>query len=90
MEALSRLIRELFGASFRPVALHPAWLAGSDSRAAKLAADIYRDRTFGLMPMLADVLEGAGSEDADILAHCREPGEHVRGCWALDLVLGKS
>ena len=24
-----------------------------------------------------------------ILNHCRQPGEHVRGCWVVDLVLGK-
>ena len=59
-------------------------------RCPELAADIYRDRTFGLMPMLADVLEDAGCEDVAILNHCREPGEHVRGCWVVDLLLGKS
>ena len=41
------------------------------------------------MPELADALERAGCGNADILAHCRQPGEHVRGCWALDQILGK-
>src|SRR5262249_45406190 len=26
----------------------------------------------------------------EILAHCRGPGPHVRGCWVVDLLLGKS
>ena len=39
--------------------------------------------------ILADALEEAGCHDLDILAHCRQPGEHVRGCWVVDLLLGK-
>jgi hypothetical protein len=39
--------------------------------------------------VLADALEEAGCDDADILAHYRTPGEHVRGCWCLDLLLAK-
>ncbi len=84
------LVRCIFGNPFRLTSLSPSWLAWNDGRAAQLAADIYRDRTFGLMPMLADVLEDAGCEDVAILNHCREPGEHVRGCWVVDLLLGKS
>ena len=41
------------------------------------------------MPVLADALEEAGCQDAIILNHCREPGGHVRGCWVVDLLLGK-
>ena len=41
------------------------------------------------LPILADALEEAGCTDADMLAHCRGPGPHVRGCWVVDLVLGK-
>jgi hypothetical protein len=41
------------------------------------------------MPILADALEDAGCDNADILQHCRGAGEHVRGCWVVDLVLGK-
>ncbi len=39
---------------------------------------------------LADALQDAGCENADILTHCRGPGPHVRGCWVVDLVLGKA
>jgi hypothetical protein len=41
------------------------------------------------MPILADALEEAGCDHEGILLHCREPGTHVRGCWVVDLVLGK-
>jgi hypothetical protein len=37
-----------------------------------------------------DALERAGCTDAELLGHLRGPGPHVRGCWAVDLVLGKS
>jgi hypothetical protein len=41
------------------------------------------------MPILADMLEEAGCTNADILNHCRNGGEHVRGCWVVDLILGR-
>jgi hypothetical protein len=42
------------------------------------------------LAVLADAQEEAGCTDADLLNHCRQPGVHVRGCWAVDLLLGKS
>ncbi len=42
------------------------------------------------MPILADALEEAGCDNAEVLTHCREPGVHVRGCWVVDLVLDKT
>jgi hypothetical protein len=54
----------------------------------RLARAIYDTRSFDDMPLLADALEQAGCTDPDLLAHCRQPVEHVRGCWALDLLLG--
>lgn len=54
-----------------------------------LAQAIYADRAFANLPILADALEEAGCDDIDILAHCRSGGEHVRGCWVIDLILGK-
>jgi hypothetical protein len=56
----------------------------------KLARAIYDGRAFGQAPFLADALEEAGCDSADVLAHCRSGGEHVRGCWAVDLLLGKA
>jgi hypothetical protein len=80
------LLRDIFGNPFRPVAADPRWLT---STAVALARAIYDDRAFDRLPILADALEDAGCDNADILSHLRGDGPHVRGCWALDLVLGK-
>jgi hypothetical protein len=86
----SRLLRDLFGLLlFRPVRLDPSWLAWNDRTVVKLAQGIYEERAFDRLPMLADALEEAGCKDADILDYCRGPGPHVRGCWVVDLILGK-
>ena len=50
---------------------------------------MYDARDFGNLPVLADALQDAGCELPDVLNPCREPGPHVRGCWVVDLVLGK-
>jgi hypothetical protein len=68
----------------------PSQLAWNDGAIPKMAQSIYDDRAFNRLPRLADALEDAGCDDADILSHCRTPGEHVRGCWVVDLLLGKS
>jgi len=83
------LIRELFGNPFRPIAVNPSWLMWNDGTVIKLAQGIYNDLAFDRLPILADALEEAGCNNAHILAHCRQPGEHVRGCWVVDLILGK-
>jgi len=72
------------------VLIEPSWLTWNDGIVLKLAQAIYGDRAFDRMPVLADALEEAGCDNADILAHCRERGDHVRGCWVVDLLLGKS
>ena len=41
------------------------------------------------MAILTDALMDAGCDDEEILGHCRGKGPHVRGCWAVDLLLGK-
>jgi hypothetical protein len=86
-----QLLREFVGNPFRPPSrLNPAWLAWEAGAVPKLAAAIYEERAFDRLPILADALEEAGCAEADLLAHLRGPGPHVRGCWALDLPLGKS
>ena len=54
-----------------------------------MAHTIYEGRVFDCLPLLADALEDAGCTEPDILSHCRGGGEHVRGCWVVDLLLGK-
>jgi hypothetical protein len=80
------LIRDVFGNPFRPVAFDPAWRT---SAAVGIAQTMYESRDFAVMPILADALEDAGCDSPDVLAHCRGDGPHVRGCWVVDLVLGK-
>jgi hypothetical protein len=55
-----------------------------------LARQAYDARDMGVMPVLGDALEDAGCDWDELLSHCREPGRHARGCWALDAVLGQS
>lgn len=92
----SRLFRCVSGNPFRPVTIDQSWIAWNDGTIAKLAQGIYDDRELpsghldaGRLAILADALEEAGCTDQDILLHCRGPGPHVRGCWVIDLLLGK-
>jgi hypothetical protein len=80
-------LRCVFGNPFRPVVVEPAWRT---REALALAASIYEERAYDCLPILADALEEAGCTDADVLGHCRQPGEHVRGCWVVDLIRGNS
>ena len=84
-----RLLRDIIGNPFRPIPVDLSWLAWNDGTVVRLAQAIYDERAFDRLPVLADALEEAGCHDADILAHCRQPGEHVRGCWVVDPILGK-
>jgi hypothetical protein len=83
------LFRDVFGNPFRPVTIQPAWLGWNEGTVVKMAQAIYDERAFDRMPILADALEEAGCTNQDILSHCRSGGEHVRGCWVVDLLLGK-
>ncbi len=82
------ILRDIFGPlPFRPIVLDPSWLTPA---VVNLARTIYEERTFVLLPILADALEEAGCDNADILQHCRGPGPHTRGCWPLGLLIGKN
>jgi hypothetical protein len=83
------LFRDIFGNPFRPVAIAPAWLTWNNGTVPAIARRIYEERCFEDMPILADALEDAGCADPDILTHCRQPSDHVRGCWVVDLLTGK-
>lgn len=85
----ARLLRDIFGNPFRPVAVESSWLAWNDGTVVKMAQGIYDDGAFDRLPVLADALEDAGCHNTDIHDHCRRPGQHVRGCWVVDLLLGK-
>src|SRR5687768_13740514 len=82
------LLKDVFGNPFRPVTFDPSWRT---TTAVQLAGQMYEAREFAAMPILADALQDAGCEDAGVLGHCRDPQQvHVRGCWVVDLVLGKA
>jgi hypothetical protein len=94
----SLLICDIFGNPFRPSpplpAAVPAW---NDGTVRRIAEGIYEERQLpagtlsaARLAILADALLDAGCEDEDLIAHCRSDGPHVRGCWAVDLILGKS
>jgi hypothetical protein len=88
--AQSNLLRDIFGPlPFRAVTIGPSVLAWNDRLVVRLAQAIYEERRWGDMPILGDALLDAGLDDDEVVAHCRAGGEHVRGCWALDLLLGK-
>lgn len=81
------LAREVFGNPFKPVTINPAWLTNT---VVSLAQALYDDRAFDRLPVLADALEDSGCTLREMLNHCRKPGVHARGCWLIDLLLGKS
>jgi hypothetical protein len=83
------LLREIFGHPYRPVTIERAWRASNDGAVIKLAQAIYDDRNFAHLPVLGDALEDAGCRDELLLDHCRGRAEHLRGCWLLDLLLGR-
>ena len=80
------LLRDLVTYPFNSMSLDPAWLT---STVLQLAYGIYEEKAFDRMPILADALQDAGCDNADILSHSRWSGPHVRGCHVIDLILGK-
>jgi hypothetical protein len=81
-------LRDIFGNPFHTVTLDLAWLT---STVVALARGIYEERAFDRMPILADALQDAGCDDEDVLNHCRDETQaHFRGCWVVDLLLGKT
>ncbi len=73
-----------------PVLIDPAWLRWNGGTIPKVAEAIYADQDFGRLPVLADALEEAGCTNPDILSHCRGAGPHIRGCWVVDLLRGRT
>jgi hypothetical protein len=79
-------LRDIIPNPYRPATFSPSWRTSTDTA---LAQQMYESRNFSTLPILADAIQDAGCEMDDILNHCRGPGPHVRGCWVVDLVLGK-
>jgi hypothetical protein len=84
------LLRELFGNPFRPSPPLPHSVLGwNDGTVRRIAVGIYEDHAFDRLPVLADALLDAGCDEEELIRHFRSAGPHVRGCWALDRILGK-
>ena len=84
--AIADVVREVAGDPFRTASADRSWFT---STAVALARQIYERREFDAMPILADALMDAGCNDEDVLNHCRSENPHMRGCWVIDLLLGK-
>ena len=86
------ILRDVAGNPFRPVTADPAWLTPTFLSLAHAAYDARQLPSGELDPVrlsvLADALEEAGA-GGELLTHLRGPGPHVRGCWAVDLILGR-
>ena len=82
----ANLLRDIFRHPHRDVTFHPSWLTAT---VAALSAQIYEGENFSALPILADALMDAGCDNDDVLNHCRSDCVHVRGCWVIDLLLGR-
>ena len=69
------------------VRIQATWLT---SAVVALARGIYADRAFDRLPILADALQDAGCDSDSVLSHCRDAGPHARGCWVVDLLIGRA
>ncbi len=81
------ILKDVFGNPFRKVAIDPRWLQWNDATVPRIAQAIYDERRFQDLPILADALMDAGCHSEAVLNHCRQPAEHVRGCWVVDRLL---
>jgi hypothetical protein len=90
----TELLRDIFGNPFRPISSGASRWPSIVKTLAQAAYDEHGlpggELDAARLAVLADALEEAGCSDSDILTHLRSPGAHVRGCWPVDLVLGKA
>jgi hypothetical protein len=94
LRILTHMLRDIFGNPFRPLTLDSTWQTPTVT---SLATAAYGERSLpsgeldlARLAVLADALEEAGCQDQPILEHLRSPSPHVRGCWPLDLILGRA
>jgi hypothetical protein len=85
----ANLLRDTIGPAFGVAPVSPAVLAWNDGAVSAIAGRIAAGQAFRDLPILADALEGAGCHDPEVLTHCRRTCEHARGCWVVDVLLGK-
>ena len=83
------LLREIFGNPFRPSIIDPAWWQWDDGCIANMVLSAYKEECWDTLPIIADALEDAGCTSQPLLEHLRTPGCHVKGCWAVDALVGR-
>ncbi len=95
LTAQAHLVRDIFN-PFAAVTVDPTWLSWHEGMIAQLAQAAYEERELPAGTMdrarlanLAFALEEAGCTEANLTGHLREPWPHVRGCWVVDLLLGR-
>ena len=89
-ECQADLVRDVVGNPFSWGRIDPLVARWNNGTVSRMAKGIYEDRRFGDLPLLRDALLGTGCDDEGLLYHLRYPSPHVRGCWVLDLLLGKT
>ncbi|HEY1065334.1 MAG TPA: hypothetical protein VGE52_04465 [Pirellulales bacterium] len=82
--AQTALLRDALGNPFRNSTLRAEWLSAT---VVAIAETIRNNRDHRLLPILGDALEEAGCSDDEFLSHCRNPGEHIAGCWVVSSIL---
>ncbi|OAI38707.1 hypothetical protein AYO40_01755 [Planctomycetaceae bacterium SCGC AG-212-D15] len=93
--AQASLVRDVF--VFRSIRAEPSWLTWNGGAIVRAAQAAYEQRELPSghldsqrLAVLADMVEEAGCTDANLLTHLRNrEAVHVRGCFAIDLLLGK-
>jgi hypothetical protein len=83
----AQILCDILGGHEPSPELESSWYTGAS---VSLARKMYDSRDFSLMPVLADALEDVGCDNETVLNHCRGDGPHVRGCWVVDLLTGRS
>lgn len=86
----AEVFRDIVRGPFRPLLFRAAWREYGGGLLAQLADSVYVERAPETVSVLADALDDAGCADLEILDHLRGPGPHWRGCWAIDVCLGRS
>lgn len=86
-QAQVSLARDIFGDLFATVTVKRARLPHGIT---DLAKEMYLSRCFERMPLLCERLRDAGWDAPDVSSHCATFPFHYRGCWVIDMVLGKA
>ena len=80
-------LRDIFDNPFQPPRTKLAELP--KCRAVEMGMRVYAEHAFERLPEVAEALSAENVGTAEIVIHLKQPGKHVRGCWALDMLIGR-